>query len=82
MDVVSAEGAGVVGDWACVVAGLAAGETGLAASGLTALLEITNLRLAGAALAFEVLGLLFLLRGALFDAVALRFNINFQTIII
>jgi hypothetical protein len=48
-------------------------------SGLAALLEITNLRRTGAVLTLGTFGLLLLLRGALFGAEALRFNINNQT---
>jgi hypothetical protein len=57
----------------------ATGGAALAASGLMALLEITNLRRTGAVFILGTFGLLLLLRGALFGAEALRFNINNQT---
>jgi hypothetical protein len=60
----------------------AVGATGtvFAASGFAALLEMTNLRRTGGAFNFGAGELpLRLMRGALFDAVALRFNINNQT---
>jgi hypothetical protein len=54
--------------------------TALAASSFTALLEITNRRRTGGAFNFGAFGLLLrLVCGALFAAVALRFNINNQT---
>jgi hypothetical protein len=57
-----------------------AGGVGLAASGLAALLEITNLRRAGGVVTLGALGVLVrLLRGADLGAVTLRFNINDQT---
>jgi hypothetical protein len=63
--------------------GFAGGATGAAfsASNLTALLEITNRRRAGAGsgLALEILALLVLGRGASLGAVTLRFNINNET---
>jgi hypothetical protein len=43
------------------------------------LLEITNLRRAGAVFIFGTFGLLLWLRGALFGAEALRFNIKYKT---
>jgi hypothetical protein len=62
-------------------AGLAgAAGAGLAASGLTALLEMTNLRRTGGVLTFGTFGALpRLLRDDGFDAVTLRFNIKYQT---
>ena len=76
------------------IAGLAAGAladalleeaggvtgAGFVVSGLTALLEITNLRRTGGVLTFGALGELpRLVRGADLGAVALRFNIKYQT---
>jgi hypothetical protein len=75
-------GAGAAADGSTAEVDLTTGEAVLTASGLTALLEITKRRRAGAVFTFEtfkIFGLLLLLRGALLDAVTLRFNINFQT---
>jgi hypothetical protein len=71
----------MAGDFTAAVLPAVLGETdaGLAASGLTALLEMTNLRRTGGVLTFASFGLLTRwLRDAL-GTVILRFDINNQT---
>jgi hypothetical protein len=85
-EVVKPAGAGA-GVWplaggfvAGVLAATGATGTAFADSGFNALLDITNLRRTGGVFNFGAFGLLLsLVRGALFAAVALRFNINNQT---
>src|SRR5271170_7676468 len=56
-----------------------AGPLPLGASGLMALLEMTNRRRTGAVVALAGLALRWLLRDALFGVVTLRFNIKYLT---